>query len=141
LTHSRNKGASFERQVASLLRDELGMAFKRDLRQYQESERGDLICDDPTFPLLIECKAYASGTDCRAGWMQQAETAAKGTGLYPCVIYKFNRHPIKCRVPIEAIAEAHGGAATTHRYADVDLPTFAYVAREIMAVRALRGAA
>ena len=35
MADSRNKGASFEREVAKLLVLEMGITFKRDLRQYQ----------------------------------------------------------------------------------------------------------
>lgn len=141
MPNSRNKGAQFERHVAALLRDELGIKFKRDLRQYQESERGDLIADDPAFPFLIECKSYASGTDCRTGWEKQARNAAAKVGLYPVVIWKFNNHPIKCRVPIKALAEAFSTSAATHRTADLYVQDFAYIVREIMAARKLQGAA
>jgi hypothetical protein len=51
MTNSRTKGASFEREVAKLLLLELGITFKRDLRQYQEADHGDLIPDDPAFPV------------------------------------------------------------------------------------------
>ena len=35
MVNGRNKGASFEREVANMLRDELGIGFKRDLEQYR----------------------------------------------------------------------------------------------------------
>lgn len=137
---SRNKGAAFERAIAKELTLELGFSFKRNLDQYQERGLGDLTSSDPAFPFLIECKAYASGTDCSKSWEIQAHQASRGTGLYHAVIWKFDYHPVKCRVPIEAVAEAYGASAVTDKTADLYLPTFAMVAREIMAIRAMRGA-
>ena len=133
MTCSRTKGASFERDVAKLLFGELGITFKRDLRQYQESDHGDLIADNPAFPFLIECKAYASGTTCKPAWEAQAARAAQKIGMIPVVIYKFDRHPIRCRLGIDAIMTAHGAQAVTHFSADLCIPGFAYVARELMA--------
>ena len=77
----RSKGARFERDVAKRLFAELGITFKRDLSQYQQSDRGDLTPDNPAFPFLIECKTRASGADCLAAWEAQAHTAAKAVGL------------------------------------------------------------
>jgi hypothetical protein len=37
MANSRNKGATFERDVAKMLFLELGITFKRDLRKYQEA--------------------------------------------------------------------------------------------------------
>ena len=43
MPNSRSKGAAFEREVAKMLLLELGIGFKRDLRQYQTSGHADLI--------------------------------------------------------------------------------------------------
>lgn len=131
--NSRNKGTVFERQVAKALMLETGIAFKRDLDQYRERDRGDLIADAEEWPFLIECKAYAAGTDCKPKWWLQATAAAANADKLPCVIYKFNHGPIKCRVGIDAIVQAHGGTATTDKTADISLQGLAYLAREIMA--------
>lgn len=136
MTNSRQKGAAFERAIAKELFAETGITFKRDLDQYREKDRGDLLADNSAWPFLIECKAHAKGTDCRAAWITQANKAARGTGLYPVVVYKFNNTPIKCRVSFEALAEAFGGHATINKGADVTLQGLAYLAREIMAGRA-----
>lgn len=61
MPNSRTKGAQFEREVAKLLLLELGISFKRDLRQYQTGGHGDLIPDDPAFPFELELKRYAHG--------------------------------------------------------------------------------
>lgn len=133
MANSRQKGAAFERKVATLLFQETGITFKRDLDQYRERDRGDLIADNIQWPFLLECKAYASGTDCKPAWWLQAVTAAQTAGKYPCVVYKFNNAPIKCRVGIDAIVRAHNGSAVTDKTADITLQGLAYLARELMA--------
>ena len=60
-TNGRNKGATFERDIAKMLDDELGISFKRNLDQYRESGLGDLIPSDPEFPFTLELKRYADG--------------------------------------------------------------------------------
>jgi hypothetical protein len=77
MADSRNKGASFEREVAKLLFLELGISFKRDLRQYQTSGHGDLIPSDPGFPFELELKRYAKGPISGPDkWWQQVCVAA-----------------------------------------------------------------
>ena len=124
MADSRNKGASFEREVAKLLVLELGMgiSFKRDLRQYQTSGHGDLIPSDPAFPFELELKRYAkgpiSGTD---KWWQQVTTAANKTGKRPALIYRYDRQPIRCVVEMQGIR------------CNISFEDFCYLAREIMA--------
>jgi len=50
MVNGRNKGASFELQLARELQLELGISFKRDLEQYRASEHGDLIPSNDNFP-------------------------------------------------------------------------------------------
>jgi Holliday junction resolvase len=122
MTNSRTKGAQFEREVAKLLLLELGIAFKRDLRQYQEADHGDLIPDDPAFPFELELKRYAhgpiSGTD---KWWQQVTTAAAKTGKRPALIYKYDRQPIRAVVELQGIR------------CNISLEAFCYLAKEEMA--------
>jgi N-dimethylarginine dimethylaminohydrolase len=49
---SRQRGATYEREVANEIFDMLGVRIKRNLKQYQQSEEGDLILGQ----YLIECK-------------------------------------------------------------------------------------
>jgi hypothetical protein len=49
---SRQRGATYEREVANEIFDVLGVRIKRNLKQYQESDEGDLILGT----YLIECK-------------------------------------------------------------------------------------
>ena len=122
MTNSRTKGAAFEREIAKMLLLELGISFKRDLRQYQEADHGDLIPDDPAFPFELELKRYAhgpiSGTD---KWWQQVTTAAAKTGKRPALIYKYDRQPVRCVVELQGVR------------ANISFEDFAYLAREIMA--------
>lgn len=141
MPNSRNKGATFERELAKELFLQLGITFKRDLRQYQESDHGDLLPDDDAFPFTIEVKHYAEGNACKDAWKTQVIKAADKTGKYPVVIYKFNRKPIRCHVWFGALAEAFGGEARCGLCADLDLVAFCEIAREIMAKRSLEAVA
>ena len=133
MTNSRQKGAAFEREIAKQLNLLLGTNLKRDLDQYRERDRGDLICDEP-FPFLIECKARVSG-GFQNEWWKQAYRAAIGTGQRPCVIYKINNKGIRVRVQIRAIVECLSGgrwSAEDQHICEIDLGGFAYLAREAM---------
>ena len=94
MVNGRNKGASWERTVANMLFDELGVEFSRDLRQYQKSDLGDLICDDPTWPFVLELKRYASGYTYQQAWWDQVVKAADAARKEPVLIYKYDRRPI-----------------------------------------------
>lgn len=122
MTNSRTKGATFEREVAKMLFLELGIGFKRDLRQYQTSGHGDLIPDDPAFPFELELKRYASGpisgTD---NWWKQVTTAAARTGKRPALIYKYDRQPIRVVVELQGVR------------CNISFEDFSYLTREIMA--------
>lgn len=80
---NRRKGATFEREIARWLREQLGVTTKRNLKQYQEAQHGDL---EPVGPYLIECKAHARLSI--KSWWQQAVVAAKAASLEPLLIYK-----------------------------------------------------
>jgi Holliday junction resolvase len=131
--NSRNKGASFEREVAAVLHGLTGVTFKRDLEQYRAGEHGDLIADNTAFPFVIECKRYASGTTCKPAWRAQASAAANATGKLPAVVYRFDRQDTRVSVPFAAIAAAMGGDASPEEWAEVTIEGLAYLASEIMA--------
>lgn len=135
--NSRNKGANFERQIAKELFLMTGIAFSRDLEQYRATDHGDLIADDPHWPFIIECKAFAAGVGCKPSWIEQAEKAAHAAGKFPCVIWKYNNRPIRVSVPFNAIAAAHDTAPESpDEWADISLDGLVWLAREIMAWRA-----
>lgn len=138
MTNSRRKGAAGEREVATELFRELGMGFKRDIEQYRTAERGDLICEDEGFPFCVEVKRYAKGWTCKPEWIAQAFKAAANTGQHPCVIYRYDGQQWRCRIWVDAVAEALGTSIVAARHFDTDIQGFAWVAREIMAQRAAR---
>jgi Holliday junction resolvase len=133
---SRDKGAAFEREVAKELYRETGINFRRNLTQTQEAGLGDLIADNPAFCFSIECKRAAKGIEPRTQWIAQTFAAAKKANQHPCLIWRFDRQPIKVRVWFDAIAEAVGGHAVCGQSADVTIQGLAWLAREIMARRA-----
>ncbi len=121
MVNSRNKGAAFEREIARDLFDELGIEFKRDLRQYQQAEYGDLITDDPAWPFALELKRYKAGPiGGLAVWWEQVETAARNLRLKPALIYKYDRAPVRCVLMLEGVK------------ADISFEDFCYIARERM---------
>ncbi len=128
MVNSRNKGAAYERTIAQQLFDQLGIKFKRDLRQYQEAGFADLIADDPYFPFSLELKRYKDGpTNGSPSWWQQVEVAAEREGKIPCLIYKYDRKPDRCVMPLSAIMDGGEGLIET------DLQTFCFIVRELMA--------
>ena len=122
MPNSRAKGAAFERQIAQMLFLELGISFKRDLRQYQESEHGDLIPDNPAFPFELELKKYKAGPiNGPDKWWQQVTAAAAKTNKRPALIYRYDRQPIR------VVIELHGIRC------NISFEDFCYLTREIMA--------
>jgi Holliday junction resolvase len=130
---SRTKGASGERELAGVLFAELGMEFRRDLRQYQQTALGDLVCDDPAFPFLIECKRYAKGWTCSPAWEVQAFEAAKAASKHPCVAYRFDGKKWRFRIWIDALGAAFGASPVAGAWVETDAHGFAWICREMMA--------
>ena len=130
MTNSRNKGLRFELQIASQLHDELGIKLHRDLEQTRTADHGDLISNDPSWPFCIECKRYAKGYLPKDEWWEQVCTASDLVRKIPILVYKFDRLPIRVRVPIAFVQLEK---TYDKRYvADLDLPTFCYLVREIL---------
>ena len=136
MVNSRAKGHNFENEIKHALFSELGLKFQRDLNQYRQSDLGDLLCDDPSWPFVIECKRYAAGCQVKVAWLEQARRAARAVELYPAVIYKYNHQPIRVSIPFAALAEALGGTCDEPEQADLSFFGFCFVARELMSVRA-----
>jgi len=136
MVNGRNKGASFELQLAKELELELGISFKRDLEQYRESEHGDLIPSDKSFPFMIEAKRYSKGAvGGAAAWWDQADAAAKRAGKLPCLVYKYDRKPI--RFVIDVLAAYQSGyefkkEPPEHGRLEMDIQTFCWIVRELM---------
>jgi len=136
MVNGRNKGASFERQLAYELELELGISFKRDLEQYRESEHGDLIPSDESFPFMIEAKRYSKGAVGGAvAWWDQADAAAKRADKLPCLVYKYDRKPIRFVIDVLAAYKAGYEFKTEppdHGRLEMDLHTFCWIVRELM---------
>lgn len=130
MTNSRNKGAAFERAVALELELLTGVRFKRNLEQSRAVDHCDLIAEDDAWPFSCELKRYASGNGCKPAWIEQATRAAGKNGKLPCVIFKFDRLPIRVAVPMQALGHDYNG------WAEIDLPALAYLASELMAAKA-----
>lgn len=132
MTNSRNKGANGEREVATLLFEELGIKFERDLEQYRKEDRGDLLTDVNEWPFTIEVKRYASGYTCKFAWEAQAMKAAQAAGKHPCVIYRYDRQEWRVRLYLDALGW------TSTQWIETNIQGFAEIAREIMAGKALK---
>ena len=100
MTNSRNKGASFEREVANLLTNDLNLTnnIRRILEQTREKHLPDLMLGR----WYLECKRYGSGAEPLDAWWKQVLEATK-IKVIPALVYKFDRRPIKVRVPLGAI--------------------------------------
>ena len=128
MVNGRNKGASFEREIAKMLFDELGIGFKRDLEQYRAGDHGDLIPDDDAFPFVLELKRYADGPiGGQPVWWNQVVKAAARENKLPCLIYKYDRKPIRCVIPLDALMQHK-----TDHVVEMDFEAFCYVTREMM---------
>ena len=157
MVNSRAKGSQFERSVATCLLEELGLVFKRDLEQYRQGDRGDLICQDMDFPMVIECKAYQRGTAVKPAWWDQVCKAARhetekrrvlrpqDPGKLPLLVYKYDRAPWRWRMPAQVLIDLghpHGNhdmaddAQLDWGYAvEMDTRTAMTLIREVLAHR------
>ena len=110
MVNGRNKGAAFERQIAGMLFDDLGIRFRRNLDQYQQKGLADLTPDQP-FPFELELKRYKDRVEPR--WWDQI-VAATPAGKFPALIWKLDRQPINVRIPIEALVVLGRDDAAQH---------------------------
>jgi Holliday junction resolvase len=128
MTNGRQKGAAFEREVAKLIDEHLGVTVKRDLEQYRSSDRGDLIGLDGW---TIECKRYAAdrGTSgsFKPAWWEQAVSASLSSGTEPVLIYKYDRQPIRCVVFLSSINSDFAGKDNV---ATISFSTWCMLVRE-----------
>lgn len=129
---SRNKGATFEREVAQALRDYTGIKFERNLEQVRTRHQGDLIADDPAWPFVIECKRAAGPCGRMMQWRRQAMAAAWEAGKLPVLIYRYDRGQMRAAMPLPVIMGKQEWRETDE-WADIAIIGFAYVAAEIMA--------
>tara|TARA_B110000263_G_C15072725_1_gene402596 strand:- start:71 stop:484 length:414 start_codon:yes stop_codon:yes gene_type:complete len=101
MTNSRNKGASFEREIANLLTSDLGL--KNNVRRILEQTREKHLPDLRLGRWYLECKRYASGAEPLEAWWEQVKKATSNNQGIPALVYKFDRRPIKVRVPLGSI--------------------------------------
>jgi hypothetical protein len=93
---NRRKGATFERQIAKWVLDELGVKVERQLKQYQQAQHGDL---DPIGLFLPECKAHQR-LAVKSWWVQTVQ-AAKARDCIPLLIYRIPRQGWRAVLPDE----------------------------------------
>lgn len=84
---SRNKGARGERELCRMFADNLGGTYCRNLKQYQQSQEGDI--EQLVGPYLVESKNHAT-LNLKAWWKQTIDAADK-RGAMPCLAYKITR--------------------------------------------------
>ena len=105
VVNGRNKGASFEREVANYLKLHLSLQdVKRDIEQYRQADRGDLLGVDGW---TIECKRYkrpeSSNGFFRREWWEQVVKAAEKAKNKPVLVFKFDHQPIRCALYLKDI--------------------------------------
>ena len=119
MANSRDKGASFERKICSMIKDALGYDAKRNLDQYQV---GGADIEIPGWS--IECKAYLKGTTYRKDWWEQC--VSNCGDKEPVLIYKFNNHPIKCVLRLNVLQRDF----SKDLLCEIDFDTWCYIVRE-----------
>ena len=126
---SRSKGARGELELCRLLAENLGGIFTRNLKQYQQSQEGDV--SQLVGPYLIEVKNCASITNIKA-WWQQAVTAANKVGAIPCLAYKIPRKGWRFVTPIPAAWASGHQWRTELQYTNTNYPDgFFLMVREL----------
>ena len=140
MVNSRDKGTRGEYAVIKLIEELLGIKLKRDVEQYRQADRGDLIlAEDADWPFCVEVKSYSGmSVTHRPAWWQQVEKASAAHGLIPVLFYKYDRYEWRVVLKANTVSFALGG--TLDHDDDILLTTdtygFAYMAREILAARA-----
>lgn len=136
MVNGNNKGKAFERKICQefTLLFGMSMKFKRDIEQFRQSDLGDIICSDPEWPFIVECKRYAKGNGPQPAWIRQAQRAADTAKKHWAVVYQYDRKPVRVAVSLAALADAMGNK-DFHKETiwESDLEGFAEIVREIMA--------
>ena len=136
MVNGNNKGKAFERKICQdfTLLFGMSMKFKRDIEQFRQSDLGDIICSDPDWPFIVECKRYAKGNGPQPAWIRQAQKAADNAKKHWAVVYQYDRKPVRVAVSLAALADAMGNK-DFHKETiwESDLEGFAEIVREIMA--------
>lgn len=117
--NGNRKGGDFERKIAKLMTEWTGVKFERvpasgglhwknDNRVY-----GDIVCNDPTFPFVVECKnrqswnmdALIKGSKEVEKWWAQVNKDAAATGLQPLLIFTRNQQPDYLAIKVNTFIE------------------------------------
>ena len=119
----RRKGASGERELFGLLRDELGVIVERNLSQTRNGGADSLSLPG----LAIEVKRQE--TDWRESWWEQAIEQA-GTARVPIVAHRRSRQPWRFVVPLPWVID--GRAFDLRLRCTLGLLEFCWLVRERM---------
>lgn len=136
--HSRNKGASAERELARIIYDELGIRMVRNLEQ---SRRGghDLIPytdqDDSVSASLarfaFEVKRHSRATPhLLKGWWAQTCQQAEAQHLIPCLCYRQDRMGWRVVIPLSAVRLDIPKTDGLDWTVELSVPAFAALIRE-----------
>jgi len=121
--NSRAKGAAFERLIVNKINDclaEQGMD-DRVSRNFDQSWKAGLA--DIYFKnFCIECKRYGDSktNQYKQAWWDQVLVSA-GDDFIPILIYKFNRKPIYCVVPLWVYSSKESSNKSNSSIANVPL--------------------
>lgn len=136
--NSRAKGASAEREFASLVQDWAGVRLIRNLEQTRSGGHDLIVHPDEAGPvadsfrkLAIECKRYQAVTDgLMAKWWKQAVAQAEEAGLMPVLAYRANRSPWRVVVPLSLINRSLTEAKEIECAATLSVEAFCHCAVE-----------
>ena len=134
----RTKGAAAERELAGLLRDELGVRLVRNLEQSRRGGHDLIVADDETGPVAVALARYAievkrhakAPPGLLATWWRQAEEQAMRAGLVPALAYRADRLPWRFILPLTELHPDLTRAPGIDYTADLSLPAFCAVVRE-----------
>lgn len=133
--NSRTKGATGEREFASLLHQHLGVRLIRNLEQsrsggYDLIAEGDCPVSRALDQFAIEVKRYTSTSPALIRkWWAQTERQARQASKVPCLAYRGNRQDWRCVVPLAAINPACSWEGIEYT-ADLSADAFAAIVRE-----------
>lgn len=92
--NGRNKGAAFERQIATEIKAATGLECKRLIEQYRKGGLPGDLEGEAVAGYAIECKRYSK---VQPGLLQKwrAQALAQAAGPYePVLVYKADRQPV-----------------------------------------------
>ena len=124
MANSRNKGKGGERELARLLRDEMGFDVTRNLNQTRDSGHDILGLE----PFALEVKREQ--TIRLPAWWRQAVSQAEAAGMKPALAYRLDRKGWRVRIPLDALIEGLGPVDDLEWTADISLAAFCAVVRE-----------